>query len=128
MKQKQAKGNEVGRRGERGGAGRRHVIHICRVWGTRHGGSQYSRALVEELTGDGCEVTLLAEVFAQAERWKQVGLAAFFRRDWCGWGRRVWEVVKVFRLALGRPGVVVIVQGDLPRLTYLMLQRVVPLI
>jgi glycosyltransferase involved in cell wall biosynthesis len=107
-----------------------HVIHISRVWSSCHGGSQYSRALVEELLNDGWDLTLLAEVFVQTQpSATQVRLAAFFRRDLFAWPRRVREIVLVWRLALSAPGaVVLIVQGDFPRLTYLLLQRLVPLI
>jgi glycosyltransferase involved in cell wall biosynthesis len=75
------------------------------------------------------EVTLLAEQFLDAQSsFKQIRLAAFFRSDLLAWPRRVWEVLKVCRLAVTMRGVIIIVQGDLPRLTYLLLQILVPLI
>jgi len=107
-----------------------HLIHISRVWGSCHGGSQYSRALVEELLNNGWAVTLLAETFVQSQRsTRQVRLEGFFRRDLFAWPRRVWDIVTLCRLAWATHGpVVLIIQGDLPRLTYLLLQHLVPLI
>ena len=41
----------------------RHLFHISRVWGSRHGGSVYSRRLAQELHDQGWRVTLVAERF-----------------------------------------------------------------
>jgi len=105
------------------------ALHISRAWGSHHGGSYYSKALVDQLSQKEVEVTLLAEQFLDTQSsFKQIRLAAFFRSDLLAWPRRVWEVLKVCRLAVTMRGVIVIAQGDLPRLTYLLLQMFVPLI
>ena len=106
-----------------------HVFHICRVWGSRHGGSFYSRALLDEMLKRGWKATLLAEQFADSDRFSdQVSLAAFFRRSLSAWPRKAAEILRMWSLLTRTPRALVIVQGDLPRVTYLLLQFCVPLI
>src|SRR5438552_3842452 len=107
----------------------RQVFHISKVWGSRHGGSFYSRAIVEEFIERGWKVTVLAESFMDsAEPGQAVQLRGFFRREMLSWRRRLSDALKVFRLAWATPEPLVVVQGDLPRISYLVLQWMTPLI
>ncbi len=139
------------------GAG--HLFHICRVWGSRHGGSLYSERLVEELHTRGWQVTLLAERFENGLEPENCGtplnqipssdfgvdqpakagtpgrglterirLDAFFTRGLRSWPRRAAESLKILKRIAHTPGALVIVQGDVPRVLYLLLQLWVPLV
>jgi glycosyltransferase involved in cell wall biosynthesis len=106
-----------------------HLFHISRVWSSHHGGSFYSRALVDEMLKRGWKVTLLAEQFADGQAFpERVHLSAFFRRGIRSSPRRATEILKIWKLVANTPRALVIVQGDLPRVTYLFLQLWVPLI
>ena len=106
-----------------------HVFHLSKVWGSRHGGSFYSRALVDELIKKGWKVTLLAEQFADAAKSpERVRLAALFRRGLRVCPRKAAEILNLWKLVAHTARGLVIVQGDLPRVTYLFLQLWVPLI
>ena len=105
------------------------IVHLSRTWGSRHGGSFYSRGLVGHLLARGCEVILLAQEFLEWPGGLQcVELPGFFRRQMAGWPLRIADIIKVLKLALAVPATLVIVQGDLPRLTYVFLQFLVPLV
>jgi glycosyltransferase involved in cell wall biosynthesis len=109
------------------------VFHIARVWGSRHGGSIYARAMVEALIEKGWRVTLIAEQFldpddSRMNRLEQVRLAAFFRRGLRVLPRRLVEISRLWKRITNTPGALVIAQGDLPRITYVLLQFRVPLI
>jgi glycosyltransferase involved in cell wall biosynthesis len=85
--------------------------------------------MVEELIARGWEVTLLAEQFAdKVESAREVRLVTFFRRGVCSWLGRMGEILMLCRLVGTKPAALVIVQGDLPRVTYVLLQFIVPLI
>jgi glycosyltransferase involved in cell wall biosynthesis len=85
--------------------------------------------LVEELVRRGCEVTVLAEQFlGGGGSFKRIQLSAFFRRNFWEWPRKVREVFLIFRRVTTTPGAIVIAQGDLPRVTYVLLQLVVRVI
>lgn len=106
-----------------------HALHLSRVWGSRHGGSIYSKTIVEELLNHGWQVTVLAEEFADTEGiGKRVRLGGFFQRNIWMIPWRARDIFRVFLLAWTTPAALVIVQGDLPRLTYVVLQLIVPLI
>jgi len=106
-----------------------HLLHISRVWGSQHGGSFYSRALVDEMLKKGWKVTLFADQFGDGEEFcERVRLAAFFRRAISSWLGKAVEILKIWKLVSHTPQALVIVQGDLPRITYLFLQLWVPLI
>lgn len=137
-----------------GGAG--HLFHICRVWGSRHGGSAYSQRLVQEMQKKGWRVTLLAERFEDESDQlmtndgrrgclptqspptepdvsdrppvERVRLEAFFRRELRHWPAKAAESIRLWRGICRARCPVVIVQGDLPRLFYLALQIRVPLV
>jgi glycosyltransferase involved in cell wall biosynthesis len=114
------------------------LFFISRVWKSRHGGSLYGRQLVNELLRRGWRVTLLAERFDDdtksrgSQRYEphaeRVWLEAFFRRGFLNWRRRISETLTLWKRIAHTPGALVIVQGDLPRVLYLLLQLRVPLI
>jgi glycosyltransferase involved in cell wall biosynthesis len=105
-----------------------HAIHLCRVWGSRHGGSLYSRTLVEELHGLGWQVTVVSEQFlSSAGAASELELPALFSRA-AGPFARLRATIRLFQIATRDPGTLVIVQGDIPRLSYVLLQFWVPLI
>ena len=107
---------------------------FAKVWGSRHGGSIYAQVLVEELLSAGCKVEVLSEQFVEHEQigfglgLQKTSLAGFFSRNiWRSFTRfadnaGVWSKVMRCRDS------VVIVQGDLPRLTYVLLQILVPVV
>jgi glycosyltransferase involved in cell wall biosynthesis len=68
------------------------------------------------------------DVDPEPNQLQRVRLPAFFRRGIFGWPRKFWEVCRVWKLITNTPGAVVIVQGDLPRVVYLLLQLWVPLL
>lgn len=106
-----------------------HLFHICRVWGSHHGGSLYSQVLIEELLKRGWSVTLVAEQFVEApSALKRMSLHDFFRGGFLAAPGRLAELLRLWKLITGTPRALVLVQGDLPRLTYLLLQLWVPLI
>ena len=107
----------------------RHVFHISRVWGSRHGGSLYSQVLVQQLRQKGWSVTLVAEQFCSDEPLlERIELKVFFQRSIGLWHTRVLEIFRLWQRVTKTPGAIVIVQGDLPRIVYVLLQRRVPLI
>jgi glycosyltransferase involved in cell wall biosynthesis len=84
--------------------------------------------LVEELIARGWDVTVLAEQFlSRFKSGQELRLRAFFRREPWTWLGRIWEIWNLFRLTVREPRPLIIVQGDLPRITYVLLQRVAPL-
>jgi glycosyltransferase involved in cell wall biosynthesis len=84
--------------------------------------------MVEELIARGWEVTLLAENFGdRMDRVQEVRLVSFFRREPWAWSGKISEMLMLYRL-VRKPGALVVVQGDLPRLTYVLGQFLVPLI
>lgn len=127
-----------------------HVFHISRVWGSQHGGSIYSRVMVEALLRKGWRVTLMAEEFwdgngmcalgeapdttngnesvSGTTQVQRVRLPAFFKRTVSTSPGKLAEVWKIWRLITETPNAMVIVQGDLPRVVYLLLQLRVPLL
>jgi len=108
-------------------AQRQRAFHLGRVWGSRHGGSLYSQALVRELASNGWLVTVLAERFEEPFP-NGIVLPSFFRRSPRYWLGKMLDTLKLCHLTAHIPGSLVIVQGDLPRLTYLLLQCLVPLL
>jgi glycosyltransferase involved in cell wall biosynthesis len=105
----------------------KRAFHFCRVWGSRHGGSLYSAKLVEELTKRGWSVWVLAERFEQPIP-NAIALKYFFRNDLLAWFRKPVELVRVSTLISRAVEPLVVVQGDLPRLSYLLWQLFVPVI
>lgn len=111
-----------------------HAVLICRVYGSHHGGSYYSKALVEVLLNEGWIVTLAAEQFGEAitptERslTPHLTLPAFFQSGLIKFFPRVRDIIWLACFILRRQVTLIIVQGDLPRLTYVLLQYFIPLI
>lgn len=108
-----------------------HILHVARVYGSRHGGSAYSEEMVRVLVQSGCKVTIIAE---ECHSEKPAGglsfvrLPAFFRSGPRHWIRRFFDIGNLWRLALNQRDTVVVVQGDLPRINYLYLQLLRPLV
>ncbi len=110
-----------------------HAIHISRVYGSHHGGSIYSEVLLDALVEQGWKVTLVAErfeptVLSAKARLKRVCLNWFFRQGIRSPLGRWLDIARLFRLLREGQTVLVVVQGDLPRLVYTLLQYVVPVI
>jgi glycosyltransferase involved in cell wall biosynthesis len=82
---------------------------------------------MHELALQGWLVTILAERFEQPVP-NRVHLAAFFQRAPRHWLGKASDLLKIWRLVARSPGALVVVQGDLPRLTYVLLQWFAPLI
>jgi glycosyltransferase involved in cell wall biosynthesis len=112
----------------------RHAVHISRVYGSHHGGSIYSEALVAVLLDQGWTVTLVAEQFGQTTAAtektgaEQLTLPLFFKSGFVPFLSRLVDVIRLTRLILRRRVSLIFVQGDLPRITYVLLQYFVPLI
>lgn len=107
-----------------------HVLYISRTYGSQHGGSAYSAALLDTLVRAGVEVTLVAESLEGSVAHEGVHtmiLPAFFRSGLAHAWARLRDATRLLRLACGGCAAIV-VQGDLPRLTYVLLQCVVPLL
>lgn len=105
----------------------KQVFHFSRVWGSRHGGSVYSEQLITELARRGWSVCVLAERFEKPAP-NRVELNHFFRKDFAAWLRKSAEILRLSKLIARPDGALVIVQGDLPRLSYLLWQLFVPVI
>lgn len=59
---------------------------------------------------------------------ERVRLEAYFHRDITAWLGRALEIYRLWKRITSTPGALVIVQGDLPRLGYALLQSQVPLL
>lgn len=105
----------------------KQVFHFSRVWGSRHGGSSYSEELIAELARRGWSVCVLAERFENPFD-NVVPLEHFFRNDPFDWLRKLAEIFRLSKLIARPVEALVIVQGDLPRLSYLLWQFFVPVI
>lgn len=110
----------------------RQVFYLSRVYGSRHGGSLYAEALVHALTQQGWTVDLLGEKFESfavfPTPYVRTVFRWFFRPGLGLLPLRALDVIRLLRMVRARRPALVIVQGDLPRLTYLLLQRLVPMI
>jgi len=89
--------------------------------------------MVEALISKGWRMTLVAEQFldpddSRVNQLEQVRLDAFFRRGLRILPRRLVEISRLWKRITNTPGALVIAQGDLPRITYVLLQFRVPLI
>lgn len=107
------------------------ILFVSRVWGSRHGGSLYAAEIVKCLSSEGARVTVLAEHGPEGIREPGVShrrLAHFFQSGLRHWPGRLADIVRLWWLALARPCSQVIVQGDLPRLNYVLLQVFVPVL
>lgn len=84
---------------------------------------------MDELIGRGWTVTLLAERFENIPAHvRTVELQGLFRRDLLSLGSRAHDVLRIFQLTRTASKALVIVQGDLPRVIYVVLQWIAPLI
>jgi len=108
-------------------ASTKQVFHFSRVWGSRHGGSVYSEKLIAELARRGWSVCVLAERFEKSFG-SGVQLKHFFRNHPFAWLGKLAEIVRLSKLITRPVQALVIVQGDLPRLSYLLWQVLVPVI
>ena len=106
---------------------RRRAFCFSRVWGSQHGGSFYSQRLLHELSDRGWEVTVLAEQFEQPAT-HGIPLRGFFKTNPAAWARKLSELLALFRLITTSHQAAVIVQGDVPRVSYLLMQFLVPLV
>ncbi len=108
------------------------VIYISSVYGTHHGGSVYSHALVQNLIDQGFEVVLAAEGFgpftAEHAELPSIILRTFFKSGLAILPSRFVDVCRLFKQVKRLHPDMIIVQGDLPRLTYILLQQMVPLL
>lgn len=107
------------------------VFFITGIYGTHHGGSLYSHTLVQNLVDQGGDVVLVTEElgpFTGSHReLPSIILRAFFKSGLTSLPSRLVDVCRLFKqVRRARPDLL-IVQGDLPRLTYIFLQRMVPL-
>lgn len=114
-------------------AARAHILYVSRLFGSAHGGSAYSTAMVEILRQAGADITLVTEsgddvAAAEIKGLKHLAMLHLFRSDPRSAVLRMVDIVQLWRVALAAPCTVVIIQGDLPRLNYVFLQRLVPLI
>lgn len=111
---------------------RKSAIIISRIYGTNHGGSFYSDALVSTLCEDGWDIILMSESFENPERIPvkstRISLRYLFKPGHKNLLGRLRDVISLFSLATKAPKKLVIVQGDLPRLSYIILQYFVKLI
>lgn len=110
------------------------VIFASRVFGSNDGGSAFSKAFVETLLQSRFHVTLLAERIETlpegplASELDRVELKYFFRPGIRNWLARLVDIPRFLKAVLLRKRPLVIVQGDLPRITYVLLQLFVPLL
>jgi glycosyltransferase involved in cell wall biosynthesis len=114
-------------------AGRRFVL-VSRVFASRHGGSIYGQELARVLLKAGGAVTVVTSdkgdigQLAGAPRMRFVTLHSFFERTWRAWPGRVLDLFRLWSLVTRKPVATAIIQGDLPRLIYVLLQHRTPLI
>jgi glycosyltransferase involved in cell wall biosynthesis len=100
---------------------------FSRVWGSYHGGTVYSKSLLHELSSRGWAVTVLAERFEEPVS-NGIVLKTFFNSSSVTWILKLREILAIFRLVDRNHETVFIVQGDLPRVSYLLLQCLAPLV
>lgn len=111
-----------------------HVFIASRVYGSRDGGSAYSKAIVELLLESNVVVTILAERFGDggsiitSEKLHWIQFPHFFKPGFRSWLHRWLDALRFLKEILFKKCSLLIVQGDLPRLTYLLLQFFVPLL
>ena len=111
----------------------RHFFFFARVFVSQHGGSLVGQAMVQMLLDDGHAVTILTEdpgnmpQFGNASQIRVVRLSSFFRRGIIDALTKAREIITVCRLVTFGRSATILVQGDLPRVTYIILQLFVPL-
>lgn len=102
------------------------AIIISRTHGTNHGGSLYSDALVSTLLEGGWKITLMSESFESLDRIPlravKISLQHFFKPGHKKLFGRLKDMLKLFCIATKAPKKIVIVQGDIPRISYVILQ------
>jgi glycosyltransferase involved in cell wall biosynthesis len=112
----------------------RKAFVFAKVWGSRHGGSIYAQVLAEELLSAGCKVEVLSEQFIEHEQicfgpsLQKTPLAGFFSRNLRRSFTKLADNAGVWSKVMSCHDSVVIVLGDLPRLTYVLLQILVPVV
>jgi glycosyltransferase involved in cell wall biosynthesis len=100
---------------------------LSRIWGSYHGGTVYSKRLLHELSSRGWAVTVLAERFEEPVS-NGIVLKTFFNSSPAALILKLSELLAIFRLVDRNHETVFIVQGDLPRVSYLLLQCLAPLV
>lgn len=107
---------------------RRSAVLLCSIYKSNHGGSLYFQQLARVLNGEGWKLGLMSEdeVADKSLHW-QMRLPDFFRSGLRALPARAINLIQIIeRLVHERPQLL-IVQGDLPRVSYLFLQLWVPL-
>jgi glycosyltransferase involved in cell wall biosynthesis len=111
-----------------------HIFYFAKVFASRHGGSIFAQLMVQTLLDDGYSVTLISENLGDISnlsanpRLDVYQAPAFFQRGLRNAFRKAREIISICRLIFARPSSMVMVQGDLPRVTYVLLQLFVPLL
>lgn len=107
----------------------RRAVLVCSVYKSQHGGSLYFQNFSRVLKAEGWGLGLMSQDVLENDEsfdWQLV-LPGFFRPGIRALVARIWDWNRVLAtLARVRPGLIV-VQGDLPRLGYLILQCCLPL-
>jgi glycosyltransferase involved in cell wall biosynthesis len=111
-----------------------HIFYFSKVFTSRHGGSLFAQWLIPTLLDDGYSVTLISEnlgdisSFSANPRLNVFQTPSFFQRGFLNVFHKAREIISICRMIFAAPGSIVVVQGDLPRVTYLFLQLFVPLL
>ena len=110
-----------------------HVFHFAKVFASRHGGSFYAQMTVQTLLDEGYSVTLISEDLGDISdlsanpKLNVFQASSFFQRGFLNAFRKTVDIFSICKMILTTPASKVMVQGDLPRVTYVLLQLFVPL-